>query len=100
MVNVNFFAFDVRISRNIDIPHLPSVGDEVFAGLQRGIVFRRWWNVEQYGPSILVRLTELNGSELKDSTENWSMLLHVFNRDKWNWSGNFTEHLMQAWKSF
>jgi hypothetical protein len=99
MVDVIFTAFGATISRKIEMQHMPCIGDEVFVGLQRGVVARRWWNLEQDYPSILVDLTELNGGLWKDTKENWAMLLHVLNRDEWHWSGNFTAQLTHAWSS-
>lgn len=97
MAEVIFTAFGARISRKIKMPHMPSIGDEVFAGLQRGVVARRWWNVEQDHASILVELTELHGGKWQDRKENWAVLMQVLKRDEWHWSGNFTAQLTHAY---
>ena len=97
LVNVIFAAFGVMISRKISMHHMPCVGDEIFAGLQRGVVRSRWWNVQQDCPSIMVDLTEFNGGMWWDKTENWVVLLRELDKDQWHWSGSFTQELTKAW---
>ena len=97
LVDVIFLVYEVKISRKIPMHHIPSVGDDVYIGLQRSVVRRRWWNLEHDGPSIMADLTEFNGESWKGTTENWVVLLRTLDKNQWHWSGNFTQELTKAW---
>lgn len=97
MVKVTFTVCGVHISKAVKLEHMPLVGDDVFVGLQRGIVSRRWWNLSGEHLSLMVRICNLDGSEWEDDKENWAMLLEVFSVDEWTWTGSFPENLTAVW---
>lgn len=84
---------DLKISRKVELPAVPRVGEQISMELQVANVRSVLWRLEE--PVVLVHadLREWNGRPSKPDREILELLLRIFPQPEWYYAGTFPREL-------
>lgn len=98
VIDLSFHVAGVTISKDVELPSVPRVGEEISIGLQVATVQRVTWQLD--GNAVMVRadLCEWNGLRIVPDKERWELFTRLFPQPEWHWLGNFPRPLEEVFQ--